>query len=103
MFQSQSKHRKELKMASVPQRQGRNASKLMEVTFQHAIKYLDGLDSMHVANVTSLDELREKLSKPFPVVRTDSLIEVINSLVDDTSGGLLGCVQVEVLWLGYWW
>ena len=56
----------------------------------HAIHWLRGLDDRPVAARRTLEQLRERLDGPLPETSTDPQ-SVIDQLVADTEGGLIGC------------
>jgi glutamate/tyrosine decarboxylase-like PLP-dependent enzyme len=66
-----------------------NRSDVLTATLDHALSYLKDLDTGSVSSTVSLQQLRERFVKPLPVEGTDS-VQVINELVSDVSGGLLG-------------
>ena len=61
----------------------------LELALKHALSYLDNLDESPVSATATLDELRSGLYKPLPDTGIEST-EIINELVNDTKGGLLG-------------
>jgi glutamate/tyrosine decarboxylase-like PLP-dependent enzyme len=56
---------------------------------EHAFAWLDGLDARSVATTASLDDLRSRLSRPLGQ-RGVPAVQVIDDLVADTAGGILG-------------
>lgn len=56
---------------------------------EHAFAWLDGLDARSVATTASLDELRSRLTRPL-AQRGVPAVQVIDDLVADTAGGILG-------------
>jgi glutamate/tyrosine decarboxylase-like PLP-dependent enzyme len=62
---------------------------LLDMTAAHANRYLEAVDSRPIATTASLEELRSRLAKPLPEASTASE-QVINELVRDTEGGILG-------------
>jgi aromatic-L-amino-acid decarboxylase len=61
----------------------------LEAAFGHARTFLDSLPSRSVAPVDSLDALRRKMVRPLPE-RPLAASTVIDELVADASGGILG-------------
>jgi glutamate/tyrosine decarboxylase-like PLP-dependent enzyme len=59
-------------------------------SFEHVVSYLDGLNTQDVRATVSLSELRERFGGQLPKVGTAPEV-VINELVQNTKGGLLGC------------
>jgi glutamate/tyrosine decarboxylase-like PLP-dependent enzyme len=59
-------------------------------SFEHVVSYLDGLNTQDVSATVSLSELRERFGGLLPKVGTAPEV-VINELVQNTKGGLLGC------------
>ena len=64
-------------------------SPLLNATLDHALAYLEQLPSAPVGPRASLDELRQRLSRPLPEQEADPA-EVIERLVADVQGGLTG-------------
>jgi glutamate/tyrosine decarboxylase-like PLP-dependent enzyme len=62
---------------------------LLGLAAAHACEYLATLDQRSVATTASPSALRARLSRPLPVTPTAS-DEVINDLIEDTAGGILG-------------
>jgi glutamate/tyrosine decarboxylase-like PLP-dependent enzyme len=62
---------------------------VLERAAEHAFAWLDGLDARSVATTASLGEMRGRISRPLPERGTDA-IRVIDELVADTAGGILG-------------
>jgi aromatic-L-amino-acid decarboxylase len=56
---------------------------------EHAFAWLDGLDARSVATTATLDDLRSRLSRPL-APRGVPAVQVIDDLVADTAGGILG-------------
>jgi glutamate/tyrosine decarboxylase-like PLP-dependent enzyme len=56
---------------------------------EHAFAWLDGLDARSVATTASLDEMRARLGRPL-AVRGVPATQVIDDLVADVEGGILG-------------
>jgi glutamate/tyrosine decarboxylase-like PLP-dependent enzyme len=56
---------------------------------EHAFAWLDGLDARPVATTATSAEMRARLSRPLPARPTDP-VQVIDDLVADTAGGILG-------------
>jgi len=56
---------------------------------EHAFAWLDGLDSRSVATTASLAQMRARLGRPLADRGVDA-VQVIDELVADTAGGLLG-------------
>lgn len=56
---------------------------------EHALAWLDGLDARSVATTATLDDLRSRLSRPL-AQRGVPAVQVIDDLVADTAGGILG-------------
>ena len=56
---------------------------------EHAFTWLDGLDSRSVATTASLAQMRTRLGRPLADRGVDA-VQVIDDLVADTAGGLLG-------------
>ncbi|MFI4965204.1 MAG: pyridoxal phosphate-dependent decarboxylase family protein [Caulobacterales bacterium] len=56
---------------------------------EHAFAWLDGLDARSVATTASLEELRARLARPL-AERGVPATQVIDDLVADTQGGILG-------------
>jgi glutamate/tyrosine decarboxylase-like PLP-dependent enzyme len=56
---------------------------------QHAFAWLDGLETRSVATTATLDEMRARLARPL-ADRGVPATEVIDDLVADTEGGILG-------------
>lgn len=63
---------------------------LLTKTLQHSLLYLENLDNRSVASTSSLQELRVKLYKQLNTEGIDAQ-KVIDELVADTEGGLIGC------------
>ena len=63
---------------------------VLERTLGHVRDYLNRLDSSSIAATSSADELRERLSRPLDQEGLDPIL-VIDELVRDVEGGLLGC------------
>ncbi len=66
-----------------------NVKSLLDIAVAHATRYLETVDSRPIATTASLEELRSRLAKPLPEAPTVSE-QVINELVRDTEGGILG-------------
>ena len=66
-----------------------NVKNLLDITAAHATRFLETVDSRPIATTASLEELRSRLAKPLPEASTASE-QVINDLVHDTDGGILG-------------
>ena len=64
-------------------------TKPLEAASQHAISFLDGLDSASVAGTKSVAELRRQLRKPLGAKGT-AAEQVVNDLARDVEGGLIG-------------
>lgn len=62
---------------------------VLETTLHHALAHLDSLDTASVAHTASIEELRAKLHRPLTDASLDAE-QVINDLVKDVEGGLLG-------------
>jgi glutamate/tyrosine decarboxylase-like PLP-dependent enzyme len=62
----------------------------LSAAFNHITAYLDGLETAEVGATVQLSTLRERFAKPLPSAGTDAT-EVIDELVQNTAGGLLGC------------
>ena len=56
---------------------------------EHAFAWLDGLDARSVATTASLEDLRARLGQPL-AARGVPALQVIDDLVADTQGGILG-------------
>ena len=56
---------------------------------EHAFAWLDGLDSRSVATTATLEEMRARLGRPL-ADRGVAPVEVIDDLVADVDGGILG-------------
>ncbi len=61
----------------------------LKLALKHALNYLESLDESPVSAAVTLDELRSRIFKPLPDTGIEST-EIINELVNDTKGGLLG-------------
>jgi aromatic-L-amino-acid decarboxylase len=61
----------------------------LQAAFGHALSFLESLEQRHVAPIDGLDELRQKLFRPLPERSMDAA-SVINELVADASGGIMG-------------
>src|SRR5918912_518867 len=61
----------------------------LEAAFRHALSYLENLDKKPVAATADIHTLRSRLSKPLTSEGVDPE-QVINELVEDVNGGLLG-------------
>ena len=70
-------------------RRRRNTVSVLKVAAAHAVKYLETLHSRPVAAAAAVEQLRLRLAKPFPETAM-APEEVINELVRDTEGGILG-------------
>ena len=68
----------------------RTTASLLRTTTEHALKWIDGLDHRPVAALSTIEELRHRLDGPLPE-GTSNAESVINELVADTEGGLIGC------------
>lgn len=66
-----------------------NYRKLLESTLTHALNYLESLDEISVSATASLSDLRKRLNHPLTDKGMDAT-RVIDELVDDVKGGLLG-------------
>src|SRR5947209_963393 len=55
----------------------------------HAFAWLEGLDSRSVATTASVGEMRARLARPLAERGVDA-VQVIDDLVADTAGGILG-------------
>ncbi len=64
----------------------------LESALKHALTYLDQLENTSVSAQASLDELRTRLSRPLVEEGTNAQ-QIIDELVSDTSGGLLGTMS----------
>jgi glutamate/tyrosine decarboxylase-like PLP-dependent enzyme len=62
---------------------------VLEKTVQHALEYLDALDTTSVDATATKEELRKRLYRPLSDSGVDS-VQIIDELVKDTQGGLLG-------------
>jgi glutamate/tyrosine decarboxylase-like PLP-dependent enzyme len=62
---------------------------VLENTLAHALSYLESLDHAPVSATTSLTELRQRLDRPLVKDGVDAA-QVINELVTDVQGGVLG-------------
>jgi glutamate/tyrosine decarboxylase-like PLP-dependent enzyme len=62
---------------------------VLQQTINHALRYLESLDHAPVGATATLPELRHRLARPLPDIGTDAT-QVIDELVADTSGGILG-------------
>jgi glutamate/tyrosine decarboxylase-like PLP-dependent enzyme len=62
---------------------------LLERAMSHAIRYLDRLDSAPVSATATLEQLRERLTRPLADDGVDAG-RVIDELVADVDGGLIG-------------
>ena len=62
---------------------------LLETTLDHALHYLETLDDSKVSATLTLDAIRKKLNKPLQNTGMNPE-KIINELVDDTRGALLG-------------
>jgi glutamate/tyrosine decarboxylase-like PLP-dependent enzyme len=62
---------------------------VLENTLAHALSYLESLDHAPVSATTSLTELRQRLDRPLVKDGVDAT-QVINELVTDVQGGVLG-------------
>jgi len=63
--------------------------RVLERAAEHAFAWLDGLEARPVATTATSAEMRTRLARPLPERPTDP-IEVIDDLVADTAGGILG-------------
>jgi glutamate/tyrosine decarboxylase-like PLP-dependent enzyme len=63
-------------------------SDVLKIAAAHASRYLEALASRPIATTASVDELRQRLKRPFPETGTPDA-EVIDDLVRDADGGLL--------------
>src|SRR2546423_10709317 len=63
--------------------------KLLEQTLAYALEYLDNLGHMSVSATASLEDLRQRLFRPF-ADEGISATQVIDDLIADVQGGLLG-------------
>jgi glutamate/tyrosine decarboxylase-like PLP-dependent enzyme len=70
---------------------GKEYEKVLNKTLQHAKAYINSIDSDRVCADKSLEELREDLYKPLNIDGKAPEI-IINELVHDVDGGLLGNV-----------
>src|SRR5215472_1791336 len=61
----------------------------LERAAEHAFAWLDGLDTRSVATTATSAQMRARLARPLPERATDP-VEVIDDLVADTAGGILG-------------
>ena len=68
----------------------RENQKVFEAAYRHALNYLDDLQHKDVGAKVGLNELRSRFSQPLPVNGTPA-VEVIDNLVANVEGGLLGC------------
>jgi len=66
-----------------------NYQKLLGSTLTHALNYIESLDKMPVSATASLSDLRKRLNRPLTDKGIDAT-RVIDELVDDVKGGLLG-------------
>ncbi len=71
------------------QRQRDGEAAVLDRARAHALAFLAGLDTRSVAATATAEELRDRLSGPLPLTPTDQ-IAVIDRLVRDVDGGLLG-------------
>lgn len=62
---------------------------VLQQTLQHALAYLENLEHLPVGPTTSLSQLRHRLDRPLPD-RGMEATQVIEELVAETSGGLVG-------------
>src|SRR5690242_15506953 len=62
---------------------------VLERAAEHAYAWLAGLETRSVAATASLGEMRARLARPLPSRGIDA-VQVIDDLVADTEGGLLG-------------
>jgi hypothetical protein len=62
---------------------------LLDLTVGHATRYLETVDTRPIATTSTIDALRERLGRPLPEAPMAS-DRVINELVRDTAGGILG-------------
>lgn len=62
---------------------------VLERAAEHAFTFLEGLDSRPVATTASLENLRARLGRPL-AERGVPALQVIDDLVADTAGGILG-------------
>lgn len=62
---------------------------VLEKTTTHALEYLKSLDTTSVSATATKEELRKQLFRPLSDTGVDS-IQIIDELVRDTKGGLLG-------------
>jgi len=62
---------------------------VLEQTLQHALSHLENLEHTSVASTSGLNELRARLFRPLNDESIDPK-KVINELVADTAGGLIG-------------
>jgi glutamate/tyrosine decarboxylase-like PLP-dependent enzyme len=62
---------------------------VLEATLDHAIQHLERLDWGPTSASVGLDELRKRLNRPLPKHGREAS-EVINTLVADTQGGMVG-------------
>ena len=67
----------------------RSSKNLLDLTAHHAAAYLDTIDARPIATTAGIDELRRLLGGPLPETPANAM-EVIDNLVRDTAGGLLG-------------
>ena len=67
----------------------RSSKNLLDLTAHHAAAYLDTIDARPIATTAGIDELRRLLGGPLPETPANAT-EVIDNLVRDTAGGLLG-------------
>jgi hypothetical protein len=63
--------------------------RLLEVTLAHALNYIESLDEAPVSATASLADLRQHLGHPLADKSMDAT-QVIDELVADVQGGLLG-------------
>jgi glutamate/tyrosine decarboxylase-like PLP-dependent enzyme len=66
-----------------------NVKSLLDIAAAHATRYLETVDSRPIATTSSPEGLRSRLARPLPEASTASE-QVINELVRDTEGGILG-------------
>jgi glutamate/tyrosine decarboxylase-like PLP-dependent enzyme len=62
---------------------------VLQQTLNHTLAYLEHLEQTPVGATTSLTELRQRLGRQLPDTRMEAT-QVIDELVADTSGGILG-------------
>jgi glutamate/tyrosine decarboxylase-like PLP-dependent enzyme len=64
-------------------------TRVLVAAVEHALTYLRSLDARPIGATATFDELRARLTKPFPEKEEDGE-RVIRELISDSEGGLLG-------------